>query len=335
MDKPPFFSIIISTRDRPELFLEALHSVLRQSFPHSEILVVIDGSSEENLSQYRGFVTRYPDITFLELPHRTNGHGQSYSMNFGVQHASGKYLCFLDDDDHWTDDDYLQRVFKSINASKAPVDLHYSNQRAIHSDGSAQTVAVWLEDLIAVTSSQLPHVEDCYYVNVDFLLQSEGFAHLNCSVFRREFYNSIGGMDETIRYENDRDVYIRSLDAAETILFSNRHVSVHNIPDRKKKSNMSTVSSDIDKKLYQLRVYDKGISLCRNDKLVDFCSRAKVYEQKHTAKILEQAKRYTSAAHFAKSALLNGFNLRWLGYTTYLVALSWLRPNGASGRNRP
>lgn len=333
MDRRPFFSIIISTRDRPELFLKALNSVVRQSFADKEIIVVIDGSSDSNLSHYREFVKKFQKVTFLELPHRPNGHGQSYSINYGVYNSAGQYLCFLDDDDYWTDDDYLLRLFQCLTASDFPVEVHYSNQHAIHSNGAEQQIDVWLEDLIRSVQSQVKHVEDCYFVDTDFLLTSGGFAHLNCSVFKREFYNSIGGMDETIRYENDRDIYIRSLDAAKVILFSTRYISTHNIPDRSKKSNMSTVSSEIDKKLYQMRVYDKGISLCQNDKIVRFCSRAKVYELKHAAKILVLNHRYRSAAHFAKAALISGFNLRWLAYTIYLVVLSWIRPSNPGGKS--
>jgi hypothetical protein len=215
------------------------------------------------------------------------------------------------------------------------VDLHYSNQRAVYADGTEQTVAVWIEDLVANVHSQVEHIEDSYFVDLDFLLASAGFAHLNCSVFERGFYDLIGGMDETVRYENDRDIYIRSLDSAKTILYSTRCISVHNIPDWRKRSNMSTVSSAIDKKLYQMRVYDKGISLGQNSAIVNFCSKAKIYELKHAARILAQEGRYRSASHFAKAALVSGFNLRWLAYTTYLAVMSWFRSNSAQERKSP
>jgi glycosyltransferase involved in cell wall biosynthesis len=327
MDKVPFFSIIISTRDRPELFEIALNSVMQQTFSESEIIVVIDGSSNANLALYKELERKYAHVTFFHLEHRPNGHGQSYTMNYGASMCSGQYLCFLDDDDHWIDAGYLTRLFESLAASSKQVDVHYSNQRAVFSNGTAQTKSVWLEDLVPQLPTQTKNVGDSYFVNSDFLLSSKGFAHLNCSVFERDFYNSIGGMDETIRYENDRDVYIRSIDAAKVILFSARYISVHNIPDSSKKSNMSTVSTEIDKKLYQLRVYDKGITLCQNTKIVQFCSKAKVYELKHAARILEQNGRYMSAAHFAKSALICGFNFGWMAYTCYLSVLAWVKPN--------
>ncbi len=331
MDKSPYFSIILSTRDRPEIFLEALNSVVRQSFDDREIIVVVDGSSETNLARYRELMEQFKNITFLELLHRPNGHGQSYTMNYGVHKSTGKYLCFLDDDDYWADDDYLARLHHSLVTSKNPVEVHYSNQRAVHADGTAQHLEVWLEGLIGKLGSQVQHTEDCYFVSPEFLLGGSGFAHLNCTVFERNFYTRVGGMDENIRYENDRDIFIRSMDTATTILFSTRYISVHNIPDRKKKSNMSTVSSELEKKLYQLRVYDKGICHCQHDHVVRFCARAKVFELKHATRLLVQNRRHRSAAFYAKAALVNGFNFRWLAYTAYLTALSWFRPNTSNG----
>ena len=331
----PFFSIILSTRDRPELFQIALQSVLDQTFSDKEVIVVIDGSEQSNLEKYRELESQYRDISFYELKHRAIGHGQSYAMNTGVHRSSGQYLCFLDDDDQWADTEHLQRVHTCITRSERVVDVLYSNQKAVFSDGTVKEEPVWIDDLIDRVDPAARHVEDSYFVDAEFLLSSGGFAHLNCSVFNREFYLSRGGMDETIRYENDRDIYIRSIDAARVMLYSTRFVSLHNIPDVSKKSNMSTVASMIEKKLYQMRVLDKGISLSRKPEVVSFCCRAKMYELKHAAQILAQNKQYRGAAHYAKAALANGFNLRWLAYTSYLIVMTWLgrdEPEGGSPR---
>jgi glycosyltransferase involved in cell wall biosynthesis len=329
-DKAPFFSIIISTRNRPDLFLTALQSVLEQSFCEKEIIVVIDGSAASNLARYREILKPFDTVLFLELQDRPIGHGQSYSMNYGVSKASGQYLCFLDDDDHWTDSRYLARLFDELSACKSPVDVHYSNQKAVYADAVEKSENVWIEDLIPTVVTQQRHHGDSYFVDATFLLSSEGFAHLNCSVFKREFYFAIGGMDETIRYENDRDMYIRSIDAARVMLFCTNYMSVHNIPDVTKKSNMSTVSSEIEKKIYQMRVYDKGISFSKNISVVRFCCKAKMYELKHATRILAREKQYTSAAYYAKAALIDGFNLRWLAYTLYLIIQAMLKPHNSS-----
>jgi glycosyltransferase involved in cell wall biosynthesis len=332
-DRTPFFSIIISTRDRPELFQIALRSVLQQSFEHKEVVVVIDGSTDANQALYSELEIQHPDVTFLKLVQRPDGHGPSYTMNFGAHHSSGRYLCFLDDDDQWTDANYLDHVAGNISAAKEHVDLHYSNQRAVGANGVMHTQDIWLSDLIPRAVHRQKNSADCYYVDTEFLLSGSGFAHLNCSIFERNFYQSLGGMDEDIRYENDRDIFIRSIDAARVILFSTRFTSLHNIPDVKAKRNISTMNSSIQKKLYQMRVYDKGISLCKQDQVVSFCCHAKTYELKHAAAIMANGNRYRSAAHYARAALINGFNLRWLAYTLYLSIQSWIKPRNVSDDN--
>lgn len=332
-EQRPYFSITLSTRNRPELFQVALASVTDQTFAAKEVIVVVDGSSEENLKAYRELDEVYPQVSFYFLEHRPNGHGQSYSMNVGAAYAKGGYLCFLDDDDQWTDAQYLEKVHANIQACPTPVDMHYANQKAIFADGKPQTKEVWLQDLIPRVSSRPLNHGNSYRVDADFLFSSEGFAHLNCSIFRREFYASIGGMDETIRYENDRDVYIRAVDAASEILFTTEYISLHNIPDIAKRTNMSTMASDIDKKLYQMRVYDKGISLARKKATVKHCRRGKVYELKHSATILAQQNRYRPAMHYAKEALLSGFTLGWLAYTLYLSFQSVVHPGDSGERS--
>lgn len=306
---------------------------MEQSFTQKEILVVVDGSSDANLALYAELEKQYLNVKFLNLVHRPNGHGSSYTMNFGAQHSSGRYLCFLDDDDHWTDEHYLEYVAGNISVAKEPVDVHYSNQRAVDSKGIMQTQDLWLSELIPGATQREKNSEDCYRVDTTFLLSCGGFAHLNCSIFERNFYQSLGGMDESIRYENDRDIFIRSIDVASVILFSTRFTALHNIPDAHAKRNMSTVQSSIQKKLFQMRVYDKGISLCKKDEVVRFCCRGKTYELKHLATLLAQSNRHRSAALYARTALISGFNLRWLAYTLYLTMQSWLKPNNLPDDN--
>lgn len=321
----PYFSVIISTRNRPVLFEQALQSVAGQSFSNVEIIVVVDGSDSEHLENYALLESSYPNSQFHYLVHRPNGHGQSYAMNYGAAQSQARYLCFLDDDDYWTDDDYLARTYRSLTHSEQPVDVHYSNQRAFFANGARQEEDVWLEDLIPHLQQARANIEDSYFVDAKFILRSNGFGHLNCSIFAREFYESIGGMDETIRYENDRDVFIRAVDRASTILYSSHFVSRHNIPDAKKRDNMSTVASDIDKKLYQLRVYDKGICMSQQRCVKDHSRRGKIYELKHIVQILAKSDDIDGAAFYARAALLGGFNLRWLVYTLYLSLKSLFR----------
>jgi glycosyltransferase involved in cell wall biosynthesis len=322
---PPFFSVILPTRNRPRLFERALQSVLAQNIDDIEIIVVVDGSDQDNLAAYRALETAHPRIKFHYLMQRASGHGQSYAINQGFGHSNGDYLCFLDDDDCWTDPNYLTSVFDNVTSSRVPVDIHYSNQVAFYADGSEKKEPLWIADLASKVNEDWRIRDHCYRVTPEFLLTSAGFAHMNCSIFRRDFFERLGGMDESIRYENDRDVFLRSIDRAECILYYTNSVSRHNIPDPRKQLNMSTASSAIERKLYQLRVYDKGSCESSNKAVVSFCRNGKAIELKRVTQLLSENGRLSTAACYARQALACTFSVRWLLYTVYLGVLAIFR----------
>lgn len=92
---PPFFSIIIATYNRAELLPRAVESVLAQSFPDWELIVVDDGSTDTTPE----VLARYEDRRIVQL--RQENGGQSSATNLGIQTATGQYICYLDDDDRY------------------------------------------------------------------------------------------------------------------------------------------------------------------------------------------------------------------------------------------
>lgn len=84
-------SIIIPCFRQAHLLGEAIESVLAQSYPHFEIIVVDDGSPDDTAQ----VVKRYPSVRYL----RQDNRGVSAARNSGIQASSGTYLVFLDADD--------------------------------------------------------------------------------------------------------------------------------------------------------------------------------------------------------------------------------------------
>lgn len=315
MNDSVFFSVIIATRNRPALFAKALASVMAQQFDDKEIIVINDGSDEEQHDAYQAIIDQYPAVRYIPLIKRENGHGQSYSLNFGASVAKGEYLAFLDDDDLWSNSEHLSRAYQDIRASKRKVELYFTNQEAFYANGEQKQDPCWLGDLVA----RLPENQSApYVVNVDFLLKSDGFAHLNCSIYHKEFYLALGGMDENIRYECDRDIYIRALDAANHILYQPWVVAQHYIPDKSQANNMSTSVSEHEKRLYQLRVYEKGILNCKQAALRRLCIVGKTYQLKFLAESLNKHHKPHSALLYAKQALSLHYSVKWHLFVIYL-----------------
>jgi glycosyltransferase involved in cell wall biosynthesis len=100
----PLVSVVITSRNRPELLLHAIRSVTNQTYKHIEIIVVDDCS---NVDPARIVSARYPDVKLLR--NTTNG-GPAYSRNRGIDHARGEIIAFLDDDDEWLPDKLDEQV---------------------------------------------------------------------------------------------------------------------------------------------------------------------------------------------------------------------------------
>jgi len=261
-------SVIIPTRDRPVLFAEALASVIRQTHDDVEIIVVNDGSHADHDAAYAETLASARDqrgdrFISITLPRRANGHGPSYALNTGAAQATGDYLSFLDDDDSWTTPDHLARADAALAATSA--DLYMSNQAACML-GQERPDKLWLGALAPRLSAEgrVPDAHGNFAVSVADLIATPGFAHLNTIIVRRALFDHIGGLDETIRWEGDRDFYLRLIDAAGVMIHNPREIARHNIPDPAKTANMTTAISDTQKRLSQLRVVDKAATLAQH-----------------------------------------------------------------------
>lgn len=319
VDRSPFFSVIIPTRNRVELFQKALNSVLAQSYPHFEVIVVNDGSDATSLDAYKQLEKTTPsNVKFRYQIKRPNGHGQSYSMNTGALVGAGEYLCFLDDDDEWVDTEHLTRAHNSISESVKKVDAYYTNQKAVFVDGVIKQGPIWLDDLPGQLNNKPTDAYGSIEVSVEELLRSHGFAHLNCSIVRRELYLEMKGMDENIRWECDRDLYLRTLDNAQTLLYNPNFIARHLIPDTSKKENMTTMVNMLEKRLYQVTVYQKGALLLKRKAIRQYCLASLGFIFQHITHELLSTNRTKEAAVYASKALACRFSIKWLTLTCWL-----------------
>jgi glycosyltransferase involved in cell wall biosynthesis len=315
-----YFSVIMATRNRPAEFRKAVDSVLAQSFRDIEIVIVNDGSEEKYQAKYSAILDTVSGIPIqvVSLARRSNGHGQSFAINSGASKSKAPYICFLDDDDYWTDSCHLERAAKVISSS--PVDLYMANQAA-YRGADIQPGPIWLEDLESLLqcSGRQPERDGSYTVGIEDLLRSRGFCHLNTLIVRRTLYENIGGMAEDIRWECDHDLYLRLIDKAAIMKFMPVVVSRHNIPDPAQKSSMTTGLTEAERRLFQLSVFRRAQHLARHPMIRLYAQKHSAYTLKRIAKSLAEAGRYVDAASYAREALRAGPTLKWTGYTAWLT----------------
>ncbi len=97
----PLVSVIIPTYNRAHLLPQALDSVLAQTYPHHEIVVVDDGSTDNTAT----VLSRYP-VRLIQQ----NKQGPSAARNRGIRESQGDYIAFLDSDDWFAPDKLQQQV---------------------------------------------------------------------------------------------------------------------------------------------------------------------------------------------------------------------------------
>lgn len=254
MSKPIKFSIVITTRNRPKLFIKALRSVLNQKYNYFEVIVIVDGSNYFNLRFYKKIEYILSDnVKFKYLPHFKNGHGPSFSRNEGIKLAANEYVLFLDDDDVWTDFEYLEWLNREIDES-SPSNLYICQQTAVTKSNENSVGNIWTENIAkSHFESKGKSSGNNVFLEIDSfkLLESLKFPHLNTLCTTKTMIESINYFDERIRYEEDRDFFIRLLFKDPKIFISQRIVAKHFIPE--KKTNASQINNVIEKKNIQLR----------------------------------------------------------------------------------
>jgi glycosyltransferase involved in cell wall biosynthesis len=313
------FSVILATRNRPARFRVALKSVLDQTVGGLDVIVVNDGSEEAHLTAYQTVEDEVgAQARVLNLEPRPNGHGHPFVRNFGVSLARGRYVCFLDDDDVWTDQHYLECARRVIQNAERAVDLHLADQAAfLHN--RRQEGPIWIEGLANLLRTQGSQIDaqGAYTVTVDELLKCGGFCHLNTMIVHRALFEEIGGLDENLRYEPDRDFFLRAIDRAAFIKYLPRIVSRHNIPDPGVRLSASTSTSTLEKRVFQLRVLDKAILFANHPAIRAHGRLHKAYTLKKIAEELAKVGRINDAQYYARLGLGARPTWKWLGYTAW------------------
>ena len=104
-----FFSIIIPTYNRGALLIETVDTVLGQTYPHFEIIIVDDGSTDNTREVVEKHYAGEPRIKYF---YKQNGE-RGAARNFGLTQARGDYALFFDSDD-FMKPHYLETLNKII-----------------------------------------------------------------------------------------------------------------------------------------------------------------------------------------------------------------------------
>jgi len=124
----PLVSVLVRTRDRAALLLDAIRSVLAQDYRPIELVIVNDGGVDGSAAINACIGTALP-WRWLD----NEGSGRSAAANTALTSARGDYCLFLDDDD-WLDATHISGLVNTLQQNTASL-AAYSNVRTVHDDG--------------------------------------------------------------------------------------------------------------------------------------------------------------------------------------------------------
>ncbi len=125
----PVVSVIMPVYNCARYVKEAIRSVLAQSYPHFELIVVDDGSKDETRAIVKELAEEDGRIRLLCNPENM---GVAKTRNRGLEQSVGEYVAFLDGDDVWLPEK-LERQLALMRQTGA--DIVYSSYAIVDGEG--------------------------------------------------------------------------------------------------------------------------------------------------------------------------------------------------------
>ena len=132
--KPPYFSIILLGYQCAPYLDKALSSIRQQTCDDFECLMIVEESTDNSLAICEDMAQQ--DARFLAIPLPKSGSASAPS-NYGIDHAQGRYLVFVDGDD-WVEGSLLAEAQAEIERHGGDLDILQYSARVVNEqpDGS-------------------------------------------------------------------------------------------------------------------------------------------------------------------------------------------------------
>jgi glycosyltransferase involved in cell wall biosynthesis len=211
---PPLISLILTTHNRAPYLPIALTSILNQTYPHFELILWDDGSTDHSISLLQTYTD--PRIRLFTAPHQ----GRTASLIAAHAQATGDYIGWVDSDDRLSP--------CAIAATAAILNHHphigmvYTNYRVINEHHQIQGMG---------TRCQIPYSKNRLLTD---------FMTFHFRLIRRTVYEQVGGVDASFPCAMDYDLCLKLSEVAE----------IHHLPQllydyRSHEQSISQVQQDL------------------------------------------------------------------------------------------
>jgi glycosyltransferase involved in cell wall biosynthesis len=243
----PLVSIIVRTKNRPKLLRRALRSVADQDYRPIEVVLVNDG---EPLPDSADVAALPGDVILKEVD---NGQkGRTAAANAGVTHASGQYVCFLDDDDLLYRD-HVSTLVRCLIESDYKV--AYTETSFVHTEYDPERQEVTETEREPAPTADFSRESLLFYNYIPFM----------CLMFDRRVITEAGGFDETFHLCEDWDLTIR-ISGTHPFHHIPKITSDYNLWSR----NLQSIRNDAQLLLYRRKIFQKHFAELSPDVVSSF-----------------------------------------------------------------
>ncbi|MFN9620170.1 MAG: glycosyltransferase family 2 protein [Synechococcaceae cyanobacterium] len=219
---------IIPVYNRPHLLQEAVQSVLQQQYPHTEIIIIDDGSTDDTPERATALMAAHPSrIRLLQQPNSGPGRARQH----GIDHARGEFIQFLDSDDLLLPEKFLRQVAALRQNPEAEIAYGKSYEEN-HMLGAPRCSGP-----MRATGIPLRHLFP--------RLLNERWWTTSCPLYRKRLLDRIGPIQDWINEEDwEYDaragaeraplVFVDAAVSLRRILTSTEHLSAHGSSDPRK-----------------------------------------------------------------------------------------------------
>lgn len=231
-------SVVIPCHNKARFIEHTIRSVLDQSHPHVEVIVIDDGSTDGSWSVIHSFQDEVRAV-------RQDNHGACHARNRGATLASGEALMFLDADDVLTPDT-LSALSDALNTASGGIAACPWNYLSWNGEE-------WIRE-----SSKMPLSPPQGNFIRGWL--SGWFIPPCALLWEREAYETTDGWDEDLVANQDADLVLRALLNGVTVTFSREGEALWRNFSNTEQTSKSRVRS-IETALSRARTIEKIASL--------------------------------------------------------------------------
>lgn len=215
MSRNPLVSVVIPSYNRAQQTIAAIDSVLAQTYPNVEIIVVDDGSTDGSSEMIQNFIHARTSTSYKMHFLRQTNQGASVARNTGIATAQGEYIAFLDSDDLW-DPEKLNWQMQALQQFGKESGACFTDARLVNNSG------------LDVSSFQAHgrHYEQTIGIDRDIaksLAESFSGFWVSSLLVRADIVRQIGGFSPDISFVEDRDLHFR-LSLVTSIAYVNRQL---------------------------------------------------------------------------------------------------------------